>query len=125
MRCITAGKSTRDIARGSRAVVLGIAHLGVQAGSADERFRRHAADIQAVAAEQLALDERDLGAQRRRGVRRDQSRRAAADDHQVVARRGLRIAPVARADVFQPRLVHRIAQGAGVAAGRHVDGSGA
>ena len=89
MRCITAAKSTRMSAGIVRAILVGIAHLGVQARSADDRFRRHAADIEAVAAEQMALDQRDLRALCRRGVRRDQSRRAGADDHEVVACRRL------------------------------------
>ena len=40
--------------------------------------------------------------ERRRRVRRDQSRRPAADDHQVVAVRGLRIAPSGGVHVLQP-----------------------
>ncbi len=70
-----------------------MAHLGIQARGANDRLRRHAADIQAGAAEQMPLDQRDLRARCRRAVRRDESGRAGADDHQVVTLRGPWIAP--------------------------------
>src|SRR5450756_995094 len=44
--------------------ILGIAHLLIQPCGANERLRGHAADVQTIAAEKIALDERDLPAKR-------------------------------------------------------------
>ena len=95
------GKVDADIGGNLRAVVLGIAHLFVKTRGPDDRFRRDAADVQAAAAEQPPLDERDLRAHRCRYARRDQSRRPASDDHQIVAARRLRVAPWRRVRIFR------------------------
>ena len=105
------GKVDTDIGRDLRAVVFGIAHFGVEARRADDRFRRHAADIQTVAAKPGALDQRNLGPQCRRSVRRHQPRRATADHHQSVAvgRRG--IAPSVWMHVCPPLALIRVLRG--------------
>ena len=99
------GKIDVDIGGNLRAVVFGVAHLGVQPGRSYDRLRWYAADVQTAAAEQRSLDERDFGAHRCRRTRRDQSRRTAPDNHQVVAGGRLRIAPRWRAHVFHPLLL--------------------
>ena len=83
-----------DAVGGVDAVACGIAHLGVQARAADEGLGRHAAVVQRVAAEQVAFDQRDPGAERGGAARRDQSRRSGADDQQVVRLARPRIAPI-------------------------------
>src|SRR5438552_8068506 len=102
------GKIDANIGGNWRAVVFGVTHLGVQPGRSYYRLRWYAADVQAAAAEQRSLDERDFGAHRCRRARRDQSRRTASDDHQAVAARRRRIAPSRRAQVFHPLLLVRI-----------------
>ena len=52
---------------------------------ADHGLGRHTADIEAVAAHQVTLDQGDFGPQAGRPGCADQSGRAGADDHQVVA----------------------------------------
>ena len=57
---MTAGKSTSTPASTAHAErAPPIAHGGRRAGGAQQRLGRHAADVEAVAAEQLALDQRD------------------------------------------------------------------
>ena len=71
------------------------------AGGAQQRLGRHAAGDEAVAAEQVALDQGDAGAESGRPGGRDQSGRPAADDQQVVARRRFGVDPVGRVDGVQ------------------------
>jgi hypothetical protein len=63
--------------------------------------------IQAVAAEQVAFYQRHLCAQRRR-MRRHQPGGAAADNHQAVAIRRLRITPARRMHARKPFALLRI-----------------
>ena len=49
----------------------------------NQRLRRHAAGVEAVAAQLVLLDQRHLGFHRRRDVGRHQPRAAPADDDQV------------------------------------------
>jgi len=60
-------------------------------GGADQRLRRHAADIDAGAADGAMTDERDLRALFRRGDRGRESSRARADNSKIEA-----LAPVLR-----------------------------
>ena len=62
---------------------VGMSHLVGDARRLEQRLRRHAAVPEAVAAELVLLDERDLGAERRAAGGDDQSARAAADYRQV------------------------------------------
>ena len=83
----------------------GVAYLVDDPRRADQALRRYAPDVEAVAAHQVLLDERYLGAEpggRRRG---DQPGGARADDHQVVATRWRRVAVRFRMNVVQQRLV--------------------
>ena len=81
-----------------------------RARGTQQRFRRHAAGVQAVAAEAMALDDRHARAESRRARRADEPGGAAADDDQVVERRRLRIPPSLRAHLRQQTLVvvHRL-----------------
>jgi hypothetical protein len=82
--------------------------VGRGARSPEEGLRRHAADVQAVAAEQVALDERHPGAQARGARGRHEARRAAADHDEIVAALGRRVGPVRWVRVFEPLAIHRI-----------------
>ena len=83
----------------------------------DHRLRGHAADVEAVAAHEMALHERDLGAEARGHQRRDQARGAGADHDEVVAAVGGRVLPVRRMHVRDERGVVGVA-------GQHFDGMG-
>ena len=100
------GKVDTDVSRDARTILVGTAHLGVQARGADDRLRRHAADIQTGSAEQVTLDQGDLRALCRRGMCRDQPRRTGPDNDQIVALRRRWIAPIDGTDV-----VHAFALG--------------
>ena len=65
----------------------------------DHRLRRHAADVQAVAAEEVTLDEGHACPEPRGARGRDEARRPAADDHEVVARGRGRVGPAGRVHV--------------------------
>jgi hypothetical protein len=86
---------------------------------ANDALGGHAAPVQAVAAQQMALDQRGLAAQAGRPDGADQPRGPPADDDQVVAAVGPRIAPVGRVRVgHQPAVVlvhgrydHRLVDG--------------
>jgi hypothetical protein len=75
---------------------LRVAHVGIKARGADQRFRRHAADIQIDSANRVALDQRDLDAERSRQFRRGKACRAGTDNRQLVGTTRLRIAPGGR-----------------------------
>ena len=70
------------------------------ARGADEALRRHAADVEAIAAEEIALDQRDLRAEPGGAGGADQARRAAADDNHIVFSRRRRIVPARRVAVL-------------------------
>ena len=73
---------------------------------ADHALGRHTANVEAIAAQEITLDQRDLRAQSSCAGGADQSRRTAADDHHVVLSCRCRIAPVRRmAVVDQPFVV--------------------
>jgi len=61
---------------------------------ADNPLGGNAAHIQAIAAQQLPLDERHPGPQSGGPGRTHQAGRAGADHHQVIAWSGLRIHPI-------------------------------
>ena len=46
--------------------VAAVARVMRRARRADDALRRHAADVETIAAQEIALDQRDLGAQARR-----------------------------------------------------------
>ena len=69
----------------------------------DHRLRGDAADVEAVTAQEVSLDQRHAGAEPRRAGRRHEPGRPGADDHQVVPPRGLRVAPAGRVDVLEQR----------------------
>ena len=73
-----------------------VAYVRGGAGGADERFGWDAADIQAVAAQQLALDQRHFGAQSGRSGRRHESGSPRTDDDEIVALGRFGIRPVGR-----------------------------
>ncbi len=75
------------------------------AGGADHRLRRHAAVVEAVAAQQPALDQRHPGAQPGGAGGAHQPGGAGADHHQVVALGRLRVDPGRRVDVVDQPLV--------------------
>ena len=71
----------RVVRRERKAV--GVAHRVGDPRRLEQRFRRHAAIPQAVAAELVLFDQRDLGAQRRAAGRDDQAAGAAADHRDI------------------------------------------
>jgi hypothetical protein len=71
----------------------------------DHRLGGHAAYVEAVAAEEMAFDQRHFGAQPGRADSRDQARRTAADDDKIVSTRRLGILPVGRMDIGDQPLV--------------------
>ena len=90
-----------DVSGRRSAEMRGVAHVGIDPRRPDQRLRRHAADIQAVAADQVTLDQRNPGPEGRRTPRRHQTRRPGTNDHEVVAARRFGIAPAARPDTEQ------------------------
>jgi hypothetical protein len=60
----------------------------------NERLGGNASDVQAVAAQPLTFDQGDPRAERRGSGGRDQTRRASADDHQVIDITRRRITPI-------------------------------
>ena len=57
-------------------------------GALDQRFGRHAAGVEAIAAHVFRLDQRHLGLHRRGDIGRHQPRRACADHHHVAVEFG-------------------------------------
>jgi hypothetical protein len=76
-----------------------VANLGGGPGGPEQCLGRHAADVEAIAAQEVALDKGDLGAQPGGPGGRDQPGRAGADHDQVVPRGWPRVDPVRRVDV--------------------------
>ena len=74
----------------------------------DDGLGRHAADVEAIAAHEMFLDERDLRTESHRTDGGNQSCCAAADDDKIVARRGRGIFPVRRMDVGDKFLIVRV-----------------
>ena len=98
------------------AEVAGVAHVGRGARRAQQRLGRHAADVETVAAEALALDQCHPATEAGRAGGRDQPGGAGAEDHEVIAARGRRVDPVGRAHVREQRAVMHIGRDPG---GRH------
>ena len=80
-------------------------HRGPGARGPDEPLRRDAADVEAVAPHQVALDHRHPRAEPGAHRRHDQAGRPGADDDEVVASGRLGIAPRRRMDVGDERPV--------------------
>src|SRR5258706_12792934 len=80
---------------------------GIERGArgADEGFGWDATDIEAIAAQQMLLDERDFGAQPGGPRGGDEPGCAGADDHEIITwcRRG--IGPIRRVDLSDKFLV--------------------
>src|SRR4029077_14853825 len=77
-----------------------------------QRLGRHTADVQAVTAHGVALDQCHSRTQCRRHDGGDQARRARADHDEVVARGGLGVAIVRREDQPAPQRLIILAHGA-------------
>ena len=105
IRRITAGKSiwtppgtpTPNAPRG--------AHVGRRARGADQGLRGHAADVEAVAAHEIPLDQGHARAQPGRPGGGHEPGRAGADDDEVVTPRRRGVGPGERMDVGDERLV--------------------
>ena len=83
-----------------------LAQIGHQPGGADQGLGRHATGIQAVAAHLVLFHQADFGLDRGGDVGSDQSRRTAADHHQIAVKtRGL--APL-RIDLARLQTVHQL-----------------
>ena len=74
-------------------------------GRSEQGFGRHAADVQAVAAQMFPFHQGHLGPQAGRAGCRNQAGRAATQDDQVVTRHGLRVRPVTGVDIGNKGLV--------------------
>ena len=95
-----------DVDRGHvHAEGAGLARVGGGARRGDDRLRRHAADVQAVAAEDVALDERHARAEPGGARRRDEAGGARADDDEVVPAGGRGVSPGRRPDLGDERPV--------------------
>ena len=90
-----------DVSGDLRTVMLGFSHLGIKLGRANDRFRRHTADVQAIAAEQFALDQRDFRTKCRRGMRGHESGRSGTDDQELVAIERRWIDPIGWPHIFK------------------------
>ncbi len=86
-RSITRARSGLRIDGAERPAV-GVAHRVRDARRLEQRLRRHAAVPQAVAAELVLFDQRDLRAERGAAGRDDQTAGAAADDREIEFGRG-------------------------------------
>ena len=89
MRSITAAKSTVGVAAARTPKLAASATSRDDARGADDALRRHAADVQAVAAHQVAFDQRDPRAQPGGAGGGHQAGGAGADHDQVVAPAGV------------------------------------
>ena len=89
------------VARRTGSVMCGVAHLRIQARCAYQCLGRNAADIQTIAANQIALDQGHACTECGGALGRDQASGTSADHEQLVAFGRLRIAPVGRAHIGQ------------------------
>ena len=78
-----------------------VAEIGVEPRRAQERLGRYAAEVQAIAAEEVPFHQRHLGAEGGGAGRGDQPGGAGAEDDEVVAGGGLRVLPARRPRVGQ------------------------
>jgi len=76
--------------------------------AANHRLRGHTADVQAIAAHQVTLDEGDLGAQTRGDEGRDQPACARSEHDEVVAAIRDGVGPISRVDVADESLVELV-----------------
>ena len=90
------------------AEVAGAANLVGGARGGQQRLGRHTADVEAVAAEEVFLDQGDARPQAGGPGGADQARRAGADDDEVVVRRRLGVDPVRRMHVADQLTVERV-----------------
>ena len=86
----------------------GIAHGGCGAGGADDGFRGDTTDIEAIAAHEVALDQRDLRAETGCRCGGNESGGACTDDDEVVFAGGRGIDPIGGMDVGDELLVVRV-----------------
>ena len=89
-------------------LLLGPARLVDHPRRADHALRGYAADVETVAAEVVALDQRHLRAQSGGDRRTDESGAAGTDHHEVVTPAGLGVPPAGGVHVLQELLVVRI-----------------
>ena len=82
-RCTMAAAS-KPIFSADETVILGVLHVVIDLGGAQQRLGGNAAPVQADAAQMLALDDRGLEPELRCADRRDVAARSAADDDDVV-----------------------------------------
>ena len=86
--------------RNIQAELLGMPQIGPGPCRAYETFRRHTADIQAVAAHEMPFDQRDFRADAGSDHRRHQTRRSRPNHDQIVPPGRLRIDPARRMHVL-------------------------
>ena len=98
-----------DAARERQAELRAVPRGGPDARGPDDPLRGDAADVQAVAAHQAPLDQRDPGPDSRRHRGGHEARRAGADHDQVVASAGRGVLPPGRMDVRDELPVERVA----------------
>ena len=79
----------------------GVVEVGVEPRGAQERLGGDAAKVEAIAAQEVLLHQRHLGAEGGGAGRGDQPGGAGAEDDEVVAGGGLRVRPVRRPHVRQ------------------------
>ena len=94
---VAAGELQTERSRGAR--------FGDAPARGDDRLRGHAADVEAIPPQRVALDERDLGPQAGGDGCGDQAGRPGADHDEVVPRGGFWVAPIRGKDVGQEALV--------------------
>ena len=100
IRSMTDSKSTSpDSAEKRDTKVPGAADRSGGMGGADQRLRRHAAGVEAVAPHQIALDQRDSRSQAGCTDRGDEPSGARPNHNQVIAAFGLGVRPVLRMHV--------------------------
>jgi hypothetical protein len=87
------------------AKLVGVPHLMRRTRRTDQSLRRHAPDVQAIAAHQMLLDERHLCPEAGRRRCSHQAGRAGADHHEVVAALRRWVGVRLRANVAEQRLV--------------------
>src|SRR5207244_13518512 len=81
------------------------AHVRPRTRRPNDPFRRHAADVEAIASHQVFLDQGHFSATRRRDHRRDQAGRAGPDHHDVVRAGRIRVHPVRWAHIADQLLI--------------------
>src|SRR6516162_3078518 len=94
-----ASKIDSHVGRNLYPELCGVANLGGGPGGSDQCLGRYAADIEAVAPQEFALNQRHPGAQPGGTGGRDQPGGARTDHYQVVPRGRFRADPVRRVDV--------------------------